>query len=263
MIDLEDSVPVANKADGRDVVGHHLDEIDFGSKVVSVRVNDPFTEDGQADLEAVVSGPEIVQSICLPKVVTADSVVRVCHVLEVLERRRGRERPLAVEVLIENVAAMENLADIARAPRVCSLTFGPGDFAVSLGASRSALYAPDPRLPDPFWMARLAVLTAARIGGVQAIDGPSVDLTGTVRLPQEVNAVVNAGFDGKWALHPAQLATINAGFTPSNDDVRWAREITSAASRFAQAGEGALVLDGAFIDEAIVKQAKRILSRVL
>jgi citrate lyase beta subunit len=261
LVDLEDSVPAADKGAARAVIESQIGDLDVGMKSVTVRINDPDTPDGLADLESVASGPPCIIAICIPKVTGPGHVASVNGLLDELEQRSHRPTPLGIEALIETAAALEQLHDIARAPRVCSLVFGPGDFAVSLGARRSALYDPDPALPDPFWFARLAVLAAARTAGVQAIDGPSVDLKGTSRLQLDVESVANAGFDGKWALHPAQLETINTAFSPSDEDVTWAVRVSQAAVESASAGVGALVVDGSFVDEATVKHAQRVLDR--
>jgi citrate lyase subunit beta/citryl-CoA lyase len=229
VLDLEDAVPADRKAEARGMVVEALAAGGWAAESVAVRVNPIGSEWFEADLAAVAGR---VGSIVVPKV----------------------EGPLSdlgvpVQALIETALGLERLASIAGSA-VEALILGYADLASSL--SRPAGGALELWLP-----VQNAVLVAARAHGLRAIDGPHLDIAADDAFRAAARRARDLGFDGKWAIHPGQLADLNAIFTPSEEEVAHARAVIEALDR----GEGAVALDGAMVDEAMRAGALRTLER--
>ena len=147
-------------------------------------------------------------------------------------------------------------------PRVEALHYGPGDYAASTGARTTAIGEQDPAYPGDLWHYPMSrILVAARANGLRALDGPwsrHADLEGLESAARRTAAM---GFDGKWAIHPGQIETINAVFTPPEAEVAHARRILDAMARAADHGRGAATLDGRMIDVASVRQAEGLVAK--
>ena len=207
--------------------------------LVIVRVNDPASDEGAGDAASLAGGPA-PDAFMIPKV-TTDAGIRDA-------RRLLGDVPLIP--IIETVHGLENVVRIgAAAPAVAALIFGGFDFSVELGA--------EPEW-EPLLYARSRVVHAAALGGIDAIDMPSRDLTETSRLRAETERARRLGFTGKVAIHPAQIPAIHDVFTPSREQVERARRIVSADR---DAGGGAVALDGRMVDRPVVEAARRMLER--
>jgi len=151
------------------------------------------------------------------------------------------------------IATVESAAGILAAPAIAqgmdALMFGAFDFAASIGA------APE---WEPLLHARSQVVLAAAAAGVEAIDSPWGDLRDTEGLREACLRARRLGFAGKGAIHPSQLEIINAAFTPSAEELEWARRVVRAAE---EQGHGALRLEGHMIDRAVVQVARRTVAR--
>ena len=252
VIDLEDSVTAAAKAEARDLVCRLLAEGRLGEGLLAVRVNAIDSTWWRDDVAALADrAGSAVDSLVVPKVERAEDVLEVERALE----RHGAS--MGIQALVETAVGLMRLSEIATAsPRLDSLILGYADLAASLGRA-------DPEAAPERWLyAQDAVLVAARAAGIEAIDGPYLALADERGLRGWAEHVRDLGYDGKWAIHPSQLAVINDTFTPSGDQVERAKAILAAISQAESAGEGgAAQLDGKMIDEASRKQAEKVVAR--
>lgn len=252
VIDLEDSVAPGAKAEARELVCRVLAEGRPGPSLVAVRVNaldSPWYGD---DVDALVerAGPA-VDSLVVPKVERAEDVLEVGRMLD----ERGAS--MGIQALVETAAGLLRVGEIATASqRLDTLILGYADLAASLRRA-------NPEQACERWLyAQEAVLVAARAAGVEAIDGPFLAIADEEGLRRWAEHVRDLGYDGKWAIHPSQLALINQTFTPSDDELDRARDILAAlAQAESDAARGAVQLDGKMIDEASRKQAERVVAR--
>ncbi|MDQ5831942.1 MAG: CoA ester lyase [Actinomycetota bacterium] len=252
VIDLEDSVAPGVKAEARELVCRVLAEGRPGPSLVAVRVNaldSPWYGD---DVDALVerAGPA-VDSLVVPKVERAEDVLEVGRMLD----ERGAS--MGIQALVETAAGLLRVGEIATASqRLDTLILGYADLAASLRRA-------NPEQACERWLyAQEAVLVAARAAGVEAIDGPFLAIADEEGLRRWAEHVRDLGYDGKWAIHPSQLALINQTFTPSDDELDRARDILAAlAQAESDAARGAVQLDGKMIDEASRKQAERVVAR--
>ncbi|MDQ3720203.1 MAG: CoA ester lyase [Actinomycetota bacterium] len=255
VVDLEDAVVPESKEAARVTAITGIRDGSWGERSVAVRVNPLATEWGRGDVEEVVAGAgEALGSLVVPKVESPAELEALDSLLDDAEKRAGRE-PLGLQALVETAAGLVRVAEIARASaRLEALIIGFADLAASLGRSAGADY------PGDRWhWVRETVLVAARSAGLQAIDGPHLDVGDLEGLAVEAARARALGLDGKWALHPGQVEPINAAFTPAQAEVDRAGAIIDALA--GSEGRGAVALDGEMIDEASRKLAAQILAR--
>jgi citrate lyase beta subunit len=251
MFDLEDSVAPANKNAARQVMVASLQNLSIPGKTVAVRVNPRGTPWFERDVKAALSCSR-VDTLVLPKVGSADEILEV----EALLTRAGRR--LGLEPQIESAAGLEHAGEIAAAsPLVEVLHLGPFDLAASLGTPKEGT-----EIPEELYMhALIRVLIAARASGCQAVDGPFVGLQDSEGLKRSARRAAHLGCDGKWAIHPDQVAFINTAFTPPEADIERAKAILFEYARALAAGRGAVSLDGEMLDEAIRRWAEGTLAK--
>jgi citrate lyase subunit beta/citryl-CoA lyase len=253
VLDLEDAVSADDKDEARGLVVDALRSGAFDGVSVSVRVNAAGTSWCHADLIALADAAG-AQAVVLPKVESPGDLAFVDRLLDGAERAAGRAVPLRVQALIETAAGLAHAVEIAAASeRLDSLIVGYADLAVSLGRTRDGAAEPDG------WRAvQDAVLVAARSAGLQAIDGPHLGIADDDAFRAAAIRAHDAGFDGKWAIHPSQIAALNELFTPSPEEVAHARSVIAALDH---ADAGAVALDGEMLDEALRAAAERLLAR--
>jgi citrate lyase subunit beta/citryl-CoA lyase len=256
ILDLEDAVTAARKDEARAQVVRVLREGSFAARTVAVRVNQPRSAWCHCDLEALAGAPAL-DAVVVPKVEDLGDLAFVDRLLDGVEAQAGRERPLRVEALIETALGLQRVGRLAAgSERLDTLILGYADLAASLG--RAGAQAGDPL----FWLpAQHAVLTAARAHNLQAIDGPHLDPGDHGALRARAVHIRDLGFDGKWAIHPDQVPTLNEVFTPSPEEVARARAVLASLADAAERGEGAVSLDGAMVDEAMRAPAMAVLAR--
>jgi len=261
ILDLEDAVAPANKALARDKVAAFLSERPRAGRggQLWVRINPLDTPLALPDLAAVVRGAP--DGLMLPKADGPADVARLSHYLDALEAASGvapgsiRILPVATETAI----APFRVGDYAGAalPRLAGLTWGAEDLAAAVGASTNL--APDGQWALTYRLVRSLTLLAAHASGVQAIETLFVDYRDDAGLVASCRAARTEGFSGRIAIHPAQVATINAAFTPSDDEIDFARRVVAA---FAEAGDaGTVGLDGRMLDIPHLKQARQVLAQ--
>ena len=262
-MDLEDAVAPLAKADARKNIVQALNEGGYEDKIRAVRVTDWTTQWTYTDVIEIVEGAGAnLDCIMLPKVQTADQIVALDLLLTQLERTNGLEvGRLGIEAQIENAMGLININAIAAAsPRIESIIFGPADFMASINMKSLVVGEQPPGYDtgDAYHHILMSILMAARAYNKQAIDGPYLgikDLEGFRRVAGRSAAL---GFDGKWALHPDQIALANEVFSPKQEDYDHAEMILDAydwATSSAGGAKGAVMLGDEMIDEASRKMA--------
>ena len=262
-LDLEDSVAPLAKPDARKNIVDVLNTGDWGNKVRVVRVNDWTTQWTYRDVIEVVEGAGAnLDCIMLPKVETADQVTTLDTLLTQIETTMGYEvGRIGIEAQIENAIGLINVDAIATASRrVETIIFGPADFMASINMKSLVVGEQPPGydVGDAYHYILMRILMAARAHDKQAIDGPYLqikDLDGFKRVAGRSAAL---GFDGKWTLHPDQVAAANEVYSPLQTDYDHAENILDAYDHFTSAAggaTGAVMLGDEMIDEASRKMA--------
>jgi citrate lyase subunit beta / citryl-CoA lyase len=252
--DLEDSVSAGEKEPARELVATVLRREEGLAPAVAVRINALSGPWGERDVVELVSraGPQI-GSLIVPKVERAEDIVAVERLLEKVGA--GAEG-VGLQALVETAAGLLRVGEVASASsRLEALILGYADLAASLGRASAA------SAPESWLYAQERVLVAARAFGLQAIDGPYLEIRDDSGLRRRVEHVRALGFDGKWAVHPGQLAIINAGFTPESEELARAHAILDALAD--AEGRGAVEFQGEMIDEASRKLALEVVARGL
>src|ERR1700722_465468 len=240
IIDLEDAVAPRDKPEARRSALAHLAQPVTGSCARALRINALVTRFGVADLQALLESEASPDYLVLPKSESA------AH-LQILDRLLGETNKITrLVALIESakgLAAVEEIA--ASTPRLAALLFGAADMSADLGAATAWA---------PLAYTRSRLVAACALAGVLAIDSPFFDVKNQEGLTQETSQAVALGFAGKAAIHPHQIAPINAALTPRPEDVARARAI------LAENAKGVGVVQGEMVDEAVARKARRILA---
>ena len=266
-IDLEDSITLAEKASSRANVIRALKEIDFGRRIRMFRINALDTPFAYRDLvEVVEAAGDRLDVVMIPKAGSARDVEFVDTLLTQIEAHIRLTRPIGLEAQIETASGFLHAAEIAGAsPRLEALIFGAGDYAASMRMPSSAIGEADEHdevYPGHRWHAVMhTIVAAARANGLRCLDGPYAGYTDEAGLARACQIAVAMGFDGKQCIHPAQLAAVNATFTPSLQEVTKAGAVLKAYEAAAAAGQGAATHDGRMIDAANLRMARTILER--
>ncbi|MFC7473526.1 HpcH/HpaI aldolase/citrate lyase family protein [Dankookia sp. GCM10030260] len=258
ILDLEDSVAAGRRPLARGMICEYL-----GARArrpqLWVRIN-PLDGEGLVDAAAVVrAAPD---GLVVPKVSGPAELLRVSHWLDALEAREGLP-PGGIRLLsvaTETAAAVLGLSDYARiaVPRLHGLTWGAEDLAAALGASSNQDSGGG--LSLTYRIARSACLVAAVAANAQPIDTLEPDFRDEAALHAACAAARREGFTGKIAIHPAQVAPINAGFQPTAEEVAFARRVVEAFA--ANPGIGTVGMDGRMLDMPHLRQAERVLAAV-
>jgi citrate lyase subunit beta / citryl-CoA lyase len=265
-LDLEDSVAPSAKPDARITVGEAIRAGDWGDKVMCVRVNDWSTPWTVRDVQQVVAlAGDRIDEIMLPKVERAADVVALDMVLRQVELENGLPvGHVGIEAQIESAAGLIEVERIcAASPRLEAVVFGPADFSASMEMPTLSGGIEMPDYPgDHFHYAFARILAAGRANGLQVIDGPYLK----IRDPQALRAYTQRsralGYDGKWTLHPDQIAVVNELFTPSQEQFDRAWGIRAAyESATTELGTGAVMFGDEMIDEASRKIAAKMILR--
>jgi citrate lyase beta subunit len=266
-IDLEDSVTPDEKTASRAHVIRALKEVDFGRRVRMCRINALDSPYAYRDLVDVVEAAgDRLDLVMVPKVGAARDVEFVHTMLTQIEAAKGFSRPIGIEVQLETAHGFLDAREIASAsPRLEALIFGAGDYAASMRMPSAAIGEADEHdaiYPGHRWHAVMhMIVAAARVNGLRCIDGPYAGYTDTAGLERACRIALAMGFDGKQCIHPAQLATVNATFAPSADEVSKAAAVVRAYDAAVAGGQGTATHEGRMIDGANVRMARTILER--
>ena len=269
-LDLEDSVAPADKAAARATVIEAIGSVDWGNKVLSVRINGLDTPWWYRDVvDLLEQAGDRLDQIMIPKVGCAADVYAVDALVTAVERAKGRSKPIAFEVIIESAAGISHVEEIAASsPRLQAMSLGAADFAASMGMQTTGIGGTQEAYymaregtkywSDPWHWAQAAIVAACRTHGVLPVDGPFGDFSDDDGFRAQARRSATLGMVGKWAIHPKQVALANEVFTPSDAAVTEAREILAAMEAAAARGEGATVYKGRLVDIASIKQAEVI-----
>lgn len=272
-LDLEDSVAPSDKDQARANIIAALNDIDWGNKVVSVRINALDTPYWYRDVVDLLeqAGPRL-DMLMIPKVGCAADIYAVDALVTAIERAKGREKPVKFEVIIESAAGLAHVNEIAAAsPRLEAMSLGAADFAASMGMQTTGiggtqenyymLQGGNRHWSDPWHWAQAAIVAACRVNGLLPVDGPFGDFSDDEGYRAQARRSATLGMVGKWAIHPKQISLANEVFTPSDAVVCEAREILKAMEEAKARGEGATVYKGRLVDIASIKQAEVIVKQ--
>ncbi len=250
--DLEDAVAPSAKAGARQTIIEALNQLDWGRTVRCVRVNDVTTQWCHKDIITVVEGAaENLDTIMLAKPFTVADVLFVDRLLDQLEQGLGLQKKIGLEVLIEEVEAMHNVWDIAHCcERLECLIFGMGDYAASQGMSVKNIGVTGGYPGDVFHHPRYQLTIAARAAGIDAVDGPFGNFKNTDGYVEECNRALTIGMVGKWAIHPSQIEPALDVFSPSQEEVDFARETIDVYRKAEAEGIGSVGHKGTMVDAA-------------
>ncbi|WP_370276668.1 L-malyl-CoA/beta-methylmalyl-CoA lyase [Roseovarius indicus] len=269
-IDLEDSVAPTDKDAARANTIKAINEVDWGNKTLSVRINGLDTGWWYRDVvDLLEQAGERLDQIMIPKVGCAADIYAVDALVTAVEKAKDRKKALKFEVIIESAAGIAHVEEIAAAsPRLVAMSLGAADFAASMGMSTTGiggtqanyymLHEGQNYWADPWHWATTAIVAACRTHGVLPVDGPFGDFSDDVGFRAQARRVATLGMVGKWAIHPKQIALANEIFTPSDEAVQEAREILQAMEDAKARGEGATTYKGRLVDIASIKQAEGI-----
>ena len=257
--DLEDAVAPNAKVEARSKTCWALNNLDWGKKTRCVRINDVTTEWCHGDLiEVIEKAGNSVDTIMLTKPYTAADVIFVDRMLTQLEKKLRLQRRIGIEVLIEEVQALQNVEAISTcSDRVECLVFGMGDYSASQGIDIFGAQYPG----DIFHYARFRLTMAARAAGIDAVDGPFGDFKDDAGYRAEAQRARSLGMVGKWAIHPAQIAPALEVFSPTADAVANARRVEKAMREAMARGLGAVEIDGMMMDVAVLRLLRNVLDK--
>ncbi len=277
-LDLEDAVAPDQKEQARKNIIQAINDIDWGTKTLSVRINGLDTHYMYRDVVDVIEQTgERLDLIMIPKVGTAADIYAVDMLVTQVEAATKRKKKIGFELIVETALGMANLHEIAKASkRNESLHFGVADYAASTRARTTVIGGPNPDygvLTDPdvdnsrsyhwgdMWHYAIArMVVAARANGLRPVDGPFGNFQDSDGYQAQARRAAVLGCEGKWAIHPSQIALANEVFTPPAKEVERARRILVAMEEASKAGKGAVSLDGRLIDIASIRQAEALVA---
>ncbi len=249
MLDLEDSVSMAEKDTARLLVYNALKRVDYGDTEMVVRINPLNTPYGKKDIEAVVKAG--VHVIRMPKTETADEVREVEAEIEKVERELGCLGRTRIMAAIEGARGVVNAFDIATASdRMMGIALGAEDYCANLKTQRS-------KGGDELRLARETIVVAARAAGIAALDTVYSNLNDMDTFRAEVEYIKTLGFDGKSIINPRQIEVVNSVFTPTEKEIEKAKAIVAAIKEAEAKGSGVIALNGKMIDRPVVIRAER------
>lgn len=249
VLDLEDAVATALKDTVRDLVADLVSTRGTG-RAIAVRVNGPGTPWFADDLRACAALGPALSSIVVPKVEGPADLAETDRILA-----EAGDADLVVQALIETPAGVTRLDEIVTGPRLAAVILGYADLGAALGRARTAA-------PEHWLYVQDRLLHAARAAGVQAIDGPFLSITDDEDFRRAARWTADLGFDGKWVIHPAQIDSAAAAFTPDDAQAEQARRVLAALAEAEARGAGAAQLDGQMLDEAVAVAARRTLALI-
>lgn len=272
-LDLEDSVAPDDKAAARAAVIAATHEVDWGTKVLSVRINGLDTPYWYRDVVDLLElAGERLDQIMIPKVGCAADVYAVDALVTAIETAKSRKKRINLEVIIETAAGVSHVEEIAASsPRLAAMSLGAADFAASMGMQTTGIGGTQENYymardgakywSDPWHWAQTAIVAACRTHGVLPVDGPFGDFSDDEGFMAQARRSATLGMVGKWAIHPKQVALANEVFTPSAAQLAEAEEILAAMQKAKAEGAGATVYKGRLVDLASIRQAEVIVKQ--
>ena len=278
-LDLEDAVAPDDKEQARENVIAALNDQDWSACSVSVRINGLDTHWCYRDIvEVVERAGSRLDTILIPKVGTPADVLFVATLLDQIEAAHDLPQ-INLHILIETALGMANVEAIAQTcpQRLEAMVFGVADYAASTQARTTNIGGANPEYSvltdagesgvrerhwgDQWHFAISRMVVACRAYGLRPIDGPFGDYSDPEGYTAAAQRGAQLGCEGKWAIHPSQIALANEVFTPSEAEVDRARSILAAMEEAAAEGKGAVSLDGKLIDAASIKMAQNLVAK--
>lgn len=264
MFDLEDSVPLNAKLEARKQVIDTIDQCELIPAVTTVRINALDTPFGYEDLLMVAEtvGHKI-DAVVIPKVNDTADIHFVDRLLDGIEMKYGFTESVGIEASIETAMGLEKVTDIAAASeRIKTLIFGIVDYQISIGARLISISAHGEQEEDIYpghrWNFAISrMVMAAKARGIMVIDAPYGNFKDPDGLMRSAQLACALGCDGKWAIHPDQLAIINQIFSPTKEEIERARKVIEAYGKADAQGSGAVAVEGRMVDQATVRLAQR------
>ncbi|NMD08484.1 MAG: CoA ester lyase [Phyllobacteriaceae bacterium] len=279
-LDLEDAVAPDDKPQARKNIIQAIGDVDWGNKALAVRISGLDTHFMYRDVVDVLEQcSDRLDLIMIPKVGTAADVYALDMLCTQIEAGKGRKKRVGFELIIETALGMQNINEIAAAsPRNESLHFGVADYAASTRARTTSIGGANPDYAvltdsdasgsqrenhwgDMWHYAISRMVVAARANGLRPVDGPFGNFSDAEGYRSAARRAAVLGCEGKWAIHPSQIALGNEVFSPSEKDVDQARRIISAMKQAEAEGKGAVSLDGRLIDYASIRQAEVLVKK--
>lgn len=263
-LDLEDAVAPPDKIAARKNIIQALNDIDWKAKgkTMSIRINGLDTHYMYRDVvEIVEAAGQHIDTILVPKVGVPADLYTVETIVSQIETAKGFTHKIGLEALIETALGMANVEAIAATPgRLEALHFGVADYAASNRARTVVIGGLNPDYPGDQWHFALSRMTVAcRAYGLRAIDGPFGDFSDPDSYVLSAKRAAALGIEGKWAIHPSQIALANDVFSPPPAEVTRARRIIEELQKAAAEGKGAAALDGKMIDAASERMARNVI----
>ena len=254
MLDLEDSVTMAEKDAARLLVYNALKTIDYGDTEMVVRINPLNTPYGKKDVEAVVkAGVDVIR---MPKTETADEVREVEEEILKWETELGCVGRTKIMAAIESALGIVNAYPIATASkRMMGIALGAEDYCANLKTQRTQ--GDNPNFGIELLQARQMIVVAARAAGIDALDTVYSNLNDMDTFRREVELIKALGFDGKSIINPRQIEIINEVFAPKQKDIEKALKILAAIKEAEAKGSGVIAVNGKMVDKPVVIRAQR------
>jgi len=277
-LDVEDAVAPDDKEQARKNIIQGLNDVDWGTKTMMIRINGLDTHYMYRDVVDIVEACPRLDMILIPKVGVPADVYALDMLVTQIETAKKRTKRIGFEVLIETALGMSNVEAIAQAsPRLEAMTFGCADYAASTRARTTVIGGVNPDYGvladkdadgkrayywgDQWHAAQTRMLIACRAYGLRPIDGPFGDFSDADGFFAAAKRAAVLGYEGKWAIHPSQIDLANQVFTPSDTEVTKAKRIIEAMEQAAKDGKGAVSLDGKLIDIASIRMAEALLNK--
>lgn len=249
MLDLEDSVTMAEKDAARLLVHHALKTIDYGDTEMVVRINPLNTPYGKKDVEAVIkAGVDVIR---MPKTETADEIRELEEEIIKVETELGCVGRTLIMAAIESTMGVINAYDIATASkRMMGIALGAEDYSANLKTQRT---------PEgmELLLARQTIVVAARAAGIDALDTVYSNLNDMETFRKEVELIKSLGFDGKSIINPRQIEVVNEVFAPKEKEIQKSLTILAAIKEAEKRGSGVIAVNGKMVDRPVVIRAQR------
>jgi len=253
ILDLEDSVPPAEKDSARAMVSASLDGLALRGQEVFVRINSLSTDHATADIKAIVTTG--LNGICLPKSESADDILKADSLITGAEKEADlKVGSIGLLALIETPKGIINAYGISSAsPRVLGIAFGAEDYALEMDIKRT-------KEGDEIYYPRMVIAVACHGAGIFAIDGVYTDVRDHEGFSREVRLVRQMGFHGKLVIHPDQVSIVNQVFSLSEEEVAHARGVVEAFEAALAQGQASTTFEGKMVDVPVAEKARKLLA---
>lgn len=262
-LDLEDAVAPSAKPGARGMIVEAINNLDWKPRTLCVRINDVETQWCHDDIIEIVTGAGAkLDTIMLTKAKSVADVMFVHLMLDQLEQKLGLQRRIGIECLIEEVEGMLHVEDIAACSnRLECLIFGMGDYSASQQMQLGHIGESGGYPADVWHYPRYKMTIACHVNGIDPVDGPYANFKNPEAYTREAERALVLGMVGKWAIHPSQIESANAVFTPNQDALANARKQKAAYDDALSQGLGAINVDGVMVDAASIRIVQNLMDR--